>query len=311
MLIREFPNLQWLKKQIREDFDDQTAVGGIRLKHKGWPSVVLNTQTNFTERKDIKGPFSLFVNLSGQSTVTIEGKALSINERCYTLSNAGQHYDLLIDAPQKTEIFNIHFGDLFYRKALYALSQHEINLLDSPFHTDSTEQNLDLHTRALGSSLRQRLLKLKSTYDFEPDEAREEEILFDVLQILLCENSREIARINQAPLKSKSAKQEVCKRMMLARDFLHAHNHEHLTLDLLAEISCLSKFHFLRMFKAIFQCTPYQYQKQLRFEQAKQLYGSGHTLEQIAPMIGMENASSVSRLFLKQAGAYPSQLIYE
>ncbi len=213
--------------------------------------------------------------------------------------------------PLRRPKFNVHFGEQFFRKALYALGQHEAALLDSPFQTDGTEQNLGLHTRAMSSSLRQRLLKLKGAYDFEPDNAREEELLFDVLQILLCENSREIARINQAPLKSKSAKQEVCKRLMLARDFLHAHYHEHLSLDLLAEISCLSKFHFLRMFKAIFQCTPYQYQKQLRFEQAKQLYRSGHTLEQIAPMIGMDNASSVSRLFLKQAGAYPSQLVYE
>lgn len=311
MLIKEFPNIVWLKKQIRENFQDRKAVDGILLKHPGWPNVVLNTKAKNAERKDIKGPFSLFLNLRGSSQVTIEGKRLDINEQCYTLSNDGQYYDLLINNDKPTETFNIHFGTQFYQKAIYALTHDANKLLDMPFEALSEEWNLGLHTRALDANCLTKLRGLKAAYEQGLDTYEEEELLFEVLSMVLSDCSEEIKRQQLMPFKSQAVKEEVTQRLYVARDFLHAHYDENLSLDVLAKISCLSKFHFLRMFKALFKCTPYQYQKQLRFQKASDLYRLGLSLEQIAPMIGMENASSVSRMFHKQAGVYPSQLVYE
>jgi len=311
MLIKQFPDIQWLKKQIREDFNDRKAVGGIPLAQKGWPSVVLNTQTRHVERNDIKGPFSLFFNLKGSSEICVDGKRQEINEQCYALSNAGQHYDLLIDNKACTQTFNVHFGEHFFNSAVYTLSQRSEFLLDNPFETGGTEFNLNLHSRHRTAHHNQAIQRLISAYDKCVETAQEETLLFELLCTVLGAESEEVRRMAAMPLKSRAIKVEIAQRLYVARDFIHAHYHETLSLDLLAQVSSLSKFHFLRLFKALFKQTPYQYQKQLRFEQCISLYQKGFTLEQIAPMIGMDNASSVSRMFHKQAGVYPSQMVYE
>ena len=311
MLIRQFPDIQWLKKKIKENFSDRKAIDDIPLKQSGWPNVVLNSQARFVERNDIKGPFSLFINLNGSSQVTVDGKSLKVNEQCYALSNAGQHYDLFIDNPGVTETFNIHFGEQFFQKSIYALSRGHEQLLDSPFLPTNEEHKLAFHSRPLAKGSGQALSKLVEAYRQPIDENEEEEHLYEVLAAILAECSSEVKRIGAMPLKNRAVKEEIASRLYRARDFIHAHYHQGLSLDLLAETSHLSKFHFLRMFKSLFRQTPYQYQKGLRFDRALQLYKKGHTLEQIAPLIGMDNASSVSRLFHKQVGLYPSQMVHE
>lgn len=308
MLIRQFPDIEWLKANIRDGFREKKAVNGLALKHVGWPSVVLNTQTKTAERKDIKGPFSFFANFKGTSTIGIEGKHFQINELCYTLSNREQHYDLLIDDKNGTETINIHFGEQFFARALYALSSTDQKLLDNPFSCESTLLNVQSNSMVKSPQLVHLLGELMHQYNAEAAEEDEETILFDILKELLIANSREVKSMQQLPVQSQSTKTEIMKRLFQARDYIHSCFFEEIGLDELSHISCLSKFHFLRLFKQAFGQSPYQYQKQLRIQRAMSLYQQGATLEGIAEKIGVLNASSVSRMIRKQYGAYPSQI---
>lgn len=309
MLIHQFPDIQWLKKKIREGFSDKTALNNVQLKHTGWPNVVLNTQIKQAERRDIKGPFSLFMNLRGKSTVQLDGKTFNLNEQCYAISNHGQHYDLIIDESHATETFNIHFGEHFYRKSLFVLNSTHPKLLDNPFEESPSELNLVLYTRPRDETLNDLVTQLITSYQYDMVEEREEEMLFSLLEEILTSNMSDISRIDAIPALSSANREEIAKRLLIARDLIHSCYNQSLSLDEISNVSCLSKFHFLRLFKAFFGLTPYQYQKQLRFSRALSLYRQGNTLEAIAPQIGMENASSVSRMFKKQANAYPSQLV--
>lgn len=306
MLLKQFPDIQWLKRKIREDFSDRTAVNDMPLERSGWPTVVLNTAVKHTERLDIKGSFSLFFNQSGKSQVRVDGKEQHIHEQCYGLSNAGQHYDLLIDEARPTETLNLHFGQHFFQQSVTALAKSHEALLDNPFSTDSQELNLLIGTRLKTEALSSKLQQLLISYQ-QPDTVAEEEILFEILSLVLSSHSREIQRSALLPIKSKTSRLEVVHRLMQGRELLHARFDQTVALDELSKVSCLSKFHFLRLFKQFFGVTPHQYQQQLRLERAKALYREGHSLEVIASYIGMENGSSVSRLFRKQTGAYPSQ----
>ena len=308
MLLRQFPDIQWLKRKIRDDFGDKTAVNNTALKHNGWPTVVLNAAVKHTDRRDIKGPFSLFFNQQGQSQVMVQGRQYTINEQCYGLSNAGEYYNLLIDQPQPTETLNLHFGQHFFEQSVEALSRSHEALLDNPFFTRSQEFNLSTGTRPRNAAINTLLTRLLASYQSENEAEAEEEVLFSLLSLVLTAHSQEIARTASLPLKSPSTRQEIGRRLMTARELLHSHYNQPVSLDTLSEASCLSKFHFLRLFKQQFGQTPYQYQKQLRLERAITLYRQGLSLDAIAPLVGMENGSSVSRMFLKHTGVYPSQL---
>lgn len=71
MILKEFPDINWLKRQIKSNFENRKTWENIRLKQSGWPSVILNVKTSGVERTAIKGPFTLFMNHSGKFTANL------------------------------------------------------------------------------------------------------------------------------------------------------------------------------------------------------------------------------------------------
>src|SRR6185295_19842637 len=111
MILNEFPDLAWLKRQISERFSNRQGWGGRILKDSGWPTVILNTQATNVKRDNIPGPLSFFTNIRGTSWVNVNGEPVKINADFFFLTNPGQSYSLEIN--QKAETFNIHFGEQF------------------------------------------------------------------------------------------------------------------------------------------------------------------------------------------------------
>lgn len=308
MLIHEFPDIGWLKKQIKENFNNQKAVGGVRLQQPGWPTVVLNSQIKEIGRHDIKGPFSLFLNAKGHSHVKVIGKSQLINDQNFTFSNLGEHYWLDIDSEEHTETFNIHFGEHFYLNAVRSLSATESDLLDNPFDLTAPTP-LHTHSVLRSPEFNQLIDRVRVSYSNKHEKMAQEESLFDLLQYVLLTNSKAMRRLANLPLKSVSVKTEIQERLLSARDFIHSYYASPLSLEAISQEAALSRFHFLRLFKAAFGLSPYQYQKQIRLQKAFALVSTtGLSLEHIAEQVGVENASSLSRMFRQSFGQAPSFL---
>jgi AraC-like DNA-binding protein len=81
-----------------------------------------------------------------------------------------------------------------------------------------------------------------------------------------------------------------------------------LPLDL-AEISkqaCLSRYHFLRLFRDTFETTPHQYLIQRRIEKAKELLRSrGLSVTDVCFEVGFQSLGSFSSLFRRCVGHAP------
>jgi AraC family transcriptional regulator len=83
------------------------------------------------------------------------------------------------------------------------------------------------------------------------------------------------------------------------------------SLDLLAAEACLSKYHFLRLFRTAFGLSPYQYIQHLRIEKARELLADTLiSISDLAGLLGFDNSQSFSRLFFQKTGVYPTQYRY-
>lgn len=308
MLLSKFPNIHWLKRQIQHQFQPKKGLRGVDLPFEGWPTVLLNTTTQKTAREDIEGPLSIFMNLRGQSIIGVKKQQVLINQNAYVLTNNRAHYDLIIQNNFPTEVFNIHFGTQFLKEASYWFSQTQQNLLDNPFESNTLLPSFPLKATWRNATFNHLASQLQQLYQQKasPPELKEIALLALFEHILL--NEQEQIRLTQS-IKStkKSTKEELVKRLYLAVDYIYAFYNQPIKLDELAQISCLSKYHFLRSFKQVFGLAPYQFIQQIRFKQAIHLLeNSRATLQEIADVIGLENASSLSRMFFRTSGAYPS-----
>ncbi|MGF1909761.1 AraC family transcriptional regulator [Vibrio kasasachensis] len=86
-------------------------------------------------------------------------------------------------------------------------------------------------------------------------------------------------------------------------DYIQANLSDSFTLNDLATLTHLSDFHFARMFKVSFGCTPHQYVLSKRIEMAKQLLSChSMTLADIAISCGFSSQQHLSLQFKKRVG---------
>jgi AraC-like DNA-binding protein len=79
------------------------------------------------------------------------------------------------------------------------------------------------------------------------------------------------------------------------------------SLDQLAQVSMLSKFHLLRLYREVYRCTPHQYLMQLRLEQAKVLLKKGMPPTEVALQLSFSDRRAFTKAFRAVTGVAPSQ----
>jgi AraC-like DNA-binding protein len=110
-----------------------------------------------------------------------------------------------------------------------------------------------------------------------------------------------------ARLQVPPAKRELRHRLYAARRWMDQNYFKPLTLEEIARQACVSRFHFLRLFKSAFSQTPHQYLMQRRIQKAKEmLTAGGHSVTDVCFEVGFESLGSFSHLFRRQVGHPPA-----
>lgn len=91
-----------------------------------------------------------------------------------------------------------------------------------------------------------------------------------------------------------------------ALHYLNLHFREKVSIDQLARICCLSRTNFFRRFRELAGCSPLEYQRQKRLEQAESLLRTtGEGLDYIASFCGFCDSNHLIRLFSQRYGTSP------
>src|SRR5204862_6273991 len=96
-----------------------------------------------------------------------------------------------------------------------------------------------------------------------------EQKLRQLLARMLQSQDDMLRKSDALPARRASTREELWRRLNRGRDFIHASLESSLTLSGIAAAACLSPFHFLRGFKALFRMTPHEYLSLCRIERAK------------------------------------------
>lgn len=96
------------------------------------------------------------------------------------------------------------------------------------------------------------------------------------------------------------------RRIVHAKLFIDSHYNESIDLENIADEASFSKFHFIRLFKNIYGCSPYQYLIRVRIDKAKILLQQSLPVAQVCFEIGFESVTSFTGLFKRYTGETPS-----
>lgn len=214
--------------------------------------------------------------------------------------DGGERYSSSIAVRTRAFSFFIPAADL--RQAHTAARASLDRLLDDPYFWTEPPHIEPIAFRP--TSATQRLLRAMASGLWRrsaPDKAALSEGLALLTERALCESLRLMPATALNAIKRRAKRHELMGRVMKARDFMEASAQTAHTLEKLAEVACLSKYHFLRVFADVFGTTPAAYARTLRLVRAQEKLDRGASAGRTAVAIGYSSASSLRRSLRRQA----------
>ena len=248
--------------------------------------------------------------LNGYHYYKTGGNDRVVKKDNYLIVNQGQTWESAIESETPVEAIVIAFHPDFLTAATDSLTTKTAVLLDNPFNSTTKEVNFFENTYPNDPQTQQLFLQFKKHIL----EGSKEEMIFEQLYFDLFKNIFETHHTvgNQSlliPSKKVAVKKELFQRLGIAKDYMMAHLGEKLTVANISSVAALSPYHFIRLFKAVYQLSPHQFLTQERMKLAHYLLQSStKTIQEICYDVGFDNHSAFGRVFKKQFGITPREL---
>ncbi len=236
--------------------------------------------------------------LSGVGKYHIEDELFEVREGDFIVFNPGvKHQALLIEHnDQPTTEFFVGFSK-------FQLSGYPKNFLPMP------DDGYILHTTG---DLRQKLIKLCAAMEAEKSVSRQgryfmmKSYLIQMLIYVIREQCESTPRVDGYSFESVNKKYLVDQMVSYMED----HYNEKISLDQIAENMYLSPFYISKIFKSETGDTPIRHLINIRLEKAKDLLEEGYdgSIQEVAALVGYDDAYHFSKLFKKYYNITPSQV---
>lgn len=259
---------------------------------------------------EYSSPLSLKCTLSGSSQFyTHHGRQqTTVDPQHYLIVNKDTPFISHTRPQAGEEIFNIFFADDLMQQAWTANAFSDAYLLDNPGYLTIAQQGFHEQSFHYTQHLTKLLHSLKHhMLTTSKPNLQTENMLYLITQELFKEHCYLLTIRSRLPATRKSTKTELAKRLRLAKDLIENTYTQPLCLAQLAQVACLSKYHFLRQFKAAFHATPHQYVLQCRITKAQELLKSTHLpITEIAYQLGFADVHAFSRSFRNMIKVSPT-----
>jgi AraC family transcriptional regulator len=277
----------------------------------GSDSLVVSARTHFASQPPHAERLSVKAAFGGRVEYLLNNARLAVDDDTYLLVNGGTECGCRIQSAVDVHSFTVHFADSAVAQVFGSLPQTPEDWLDhrAPQNTGGPihfAEHLRPHDKLVTPTLR--FLAKHVDRDAANDRAWWDEQLTFLLERLVRlhgEEQQHIVGLAQVRMRTK---REIHRRIWAATDFLLSSYDRPLTLQQLADVACLAKYHFLRMFVAVHGLTPMEFLRCKRVAVASRLLqGTGLSLVEIARVVGVADRSTLLRLFVDYCGLTPDE----
>ncbi|MGM9484074.1 helix-turn-helix domain-containing protein [Roseateles sp. NT4] len=226
--------------------------------------------------------------------------------------NQGGHYGARIQSREPVLSFGVFFRPGMAAEMAHAARQSLPQALAADGELGSLALGFAEHLRPAGGALGAELASLRDavlagrgeSLGDADDEAWLEERLQSLLWRMLEAEPGWRSRSGQLAGLSRGQHAELLARLDRATDYMLSCQAEALSLDDIAAVARLSKYHFVRCFRALQGCTPMAWLARQRTEQALRLLQDATlSLDEVAARSGLGSRQTLFRQLKRRGGA--------
>ncbi len=286
--------------------------GGTGADGKGWRKTwtrafgtgesgigILNGHARRGGLRDPQGTFSIKWIPKGRALYRTDGGAShALSGAHCVILNAAQPYELEFPDAEGTQTLCAFYSDDLLRAAWSARGSGEDGCDDLPVFPDIAFRPEPRIARALSC--------LHATFDAnDPTSAVSEDELLMLLDRIVTAAAGHAGTAARIGAVKPSTRRMLLARLERAREALDDAEGRDMALDDLATEARLSKFHLLRLFKAVHGCTPSRYVQRSRVSRAMALMRRGLSGAALAEAAGYASESAFIRAFRRHTGLTP------
>ncbi len=236
--------------------------------------------------------------LHGYQSYQSQGRRQLLHEGNLLILPEGEYYQSEIQEERNVEAVIVAFQSTFIRQATYALQSSDRQLIDAPFdESDSPPFWGNAYARTAKINQLLKAFKIGILREFQ-DELWYTEKYTGLWSALLDLHGLLRQQADHLCAKKASTREELLRRLQIGRDYLEAQLAQPLNLGQLSQEAQLSPYHFLRLFKAAYGQTPFQYLRQARMRRAVYLLEhSSLSIATVAEAVGYTDQSAFTRAF--------------
>lgn len=278
--------------------------------YNDWPNLITQSFDKRIECCTYTSALSIKLALGGSVSYLVDGKRKTINDTTFLIVNNSQQVKTIVESEKEVESFSIFFQPEFINNIFTSLKNDETNLLDE---WKSQNENVTFYDRVYNfdNELISKIMSVRGRVNKnEITKGWLEEQLYFITHSMIKTNRSLKKEISKISAVKNSTKEELYRRLHIAKDFIDSSFSEKINIPLIANEAMLSPYHFLRLFKSFFGITPHQYITNKRMHKAKELALSGEfSVTEISEAIGFESLAAFSLLFKKHFKYSPSEFI--
>lgn len=266
---------------------------------------IVHFLTDNAELNNHVSPLSIKCSMKGNEKYKTPDGIYNVSSGNYLILNEGQQCESYIDSHSET--FSVYLKSDFVNEFMKTIITPGDKILDFSFFPHKQPvvffEKLYNHNNIVSPILMK--IRLASKVDFDDEHWLKEQYceLLEKLIILHREIYKEIEKLPPVKLSTKT---ELYKRVCKAKEFIDSNFMNNISLEKTAKEACLSRFHFLRIFKSVFKITPHQYITKKRMEKASHLLRSSDmSVTEVCFEIGFESLSTFSWMFKNKFGLSP------
>jgi AraC-like DNA-binding protein len=251
--------------------------------------------------------FSLNFNLDTTQEYYLDSHPYFVSPQRLLIINEGQRFRTAADFDRPAKMITLAYEIGLPAKIYSSLQATHDSSLDNSACGTPADQFIFNQTLSTSPEILNQVAYLISEESKNCSSAELNNLLEDILEAVLLKltpSQQEMMSLHCAKI---ATKKELYQRLQWAKEYLEAYYHRSISVDEIAEQACLSRFYFKRVFRQVFNISPYQYIKQLRLTKAKELLQLGYPVHECCKMVGWEDPSSFIRLFRETHATTPGQ----
>lgn len=244
---------------------------------------------------------SLKMALGGSERYLLPRRDVLVDDDSYLVLGEGQRYGSVLRSARPVASFAVFFRPGMLDEVQRGCGQRLVDALDRHERMTAPSAGFGEHLRRHDAIVSPRLRRLRqAVLDGERDEQWLEERLLDLLGALLAAEQADLRLFVPADTPRRAARLELLRRLRLAADYIHAHATDPVTLDDMAAVACLSRYHFVREFGRLYGSTPHAWLTRRRVTLARRLIERGERdAERIAQASGFGSRWALRRALAK------------